>query len=362
MDNSLLPLTVYGSNISYFTGKLETYLRAKGIPYQLEPMLGPRIWRLVERETGAGQMPAVQLADGRWMTDTTPMIAWLEKQSPDPPIVPRDPVQLFFSLLLEDYADEWLWRPAMHYRWYSAAGAMFASRHLAEELLTEIPVPGMLKRWNLRRRQRGYTTGDGVDEGNRSQVEAIYLNNLAWLNGILEQRMFLLGNSPSLVDIAFMGPMLRHFSQDPVPAEIMRLQAPAVFEWVARLWNGAPKRTRGDWVSGVPEDWNVFLDDIGAIYLPYLCDNADAVAAGKKRFASTVGGACYHNAMASPYRVWGLGQLREHFTALSQVQQDAVQARLEAHGCWEPLWRSQLPEHLVNQGIELPFGSNAKML
>ena len=31
--------------------------------------------------------------------------------------------------------------------------------------------------------------------------------------------------------------MLRHFGQDPTPAEIMRSRAPGVYEWVARMWN-----------------------------------------------------------------------------------------------------------------------------
>ncbi len=30
-------LTIYGTTASYFTGKLEAYLRAKGIAYRLEP-------------------------------------------------------------------------------------------------------------------------------------------------------------------------------------------------------------------------------------------------------------------------------------------------------------------------------------
>jgi hypothetical protein len=32
-----------------------------------------------------------------------------------------------------------------------------------------------------------------------------------------------------------MGPMLRHFGQDPTPADIMRNRAPGVYEWVARM-------------------------------------------------------------------------------------------------------------------------------
>ena len=35
-----------------------------------------------------------------------------------PSTLTGDPVADFFSLLLEDWADEYLWRPAMYYRWF----------------------------------------------------------------------------------------------------------------------------------------------------------------------------------------------------------------------------------------------------
>jgi hypothetical protein len=75
------PLRVYGSKISYFTGKLEAYLRYKEIPYTFVPMT-PLVRNKVGRRTGTTQMPAVELPDGRWMTDTTPMLAWFESQHP----------------------------------------------------------------------------------------------------------------------------------------------------------------------------------------------------------------------------------------------------------------------------------------
>ncbi len=363
MTSALFPLKLYGSDISYFTGKLEMCLRAKGISYEFIPMTGPRVWQSVKRATGADQMPAVTLADGRWLTDTTPIMAWLEEQLPSPPLYPTDPEQRFFSLLLEDYADEWLWRPAMHYRWYSSEGAMFASRHLAQELLAGVPLPGPLKRFYLRRRQRGgYTQGDGVSRDNRKQVEAAYHDNLAWLSTVLQERPYLLGNSPSLVDIAFMGPMFRHFSLDPVPAEIMRQKAPAVFEWIARLWNCGPDGLRGDWLTGIPDDWSPWLDEIGKVYLPYLCENALAVARGKQRFSPNVAGVRYPRARVSDYRVWCLLQLRGHFNALSPDAAERVRQRLEHHGCWEPLWRIEPLECDVNRDVSPPFGTDAKML
>ena len=37
-DQSILPIRFYGSNISYFSGKLEMYFRVRGIPYEWHTM------------------------------------------------------------------------------------------------------------------------------------------------------------------------------------------------------------------------------------------------------------------------------------------------------------------------------------
>jgi hypothetical protein len=171
-----------------------------------------------------------------------------------------------------------------------------------------------------------------------------------------------LGSSPSLADIAFMGPLFRHFSQDPAPAEIMRQAAPEVWEWVARVWNCGPVAATGDWLTGIPQDWAPWLDDIGRSYLPYLNDNAEAVRAGKKHFTSNAGGVIYSNARASPYRVWCLEQLRAGFRALPAKSAERVRQLLQQHGCWESLWHIDRLETQVNHAVQPPFGTNAKML
>ena len=127
-------IKLYGSRISYYTGKMEGYLRYKEIPFEFV-VLNPGLTRMLRDKTGAGQMPAVELADGRIMTDTTPMIAWFEETYPNPPVIPRDPVQRFFYLFLEDYAEEWLWRPAMHYRWSYKQDRLLLSRKIVDELM-----------------------------------------------------------------------------------------------------------------------------------------------------------------------------------------------------------------------------------
>ena len=67
-DQGNAPLTLLGSNISYFTGKMENYLRLKQIPYRLESMQFPAERKVLEWELGVMQMPAIILPDGRYMT------------------------------------------------------------------------------------------------------------------------------------------------------------------------------------------------------------------------------------------------------------------------------------------------------
>lgn len=359
----LQPIVLHGSNISYFTGKMENYFRVRDIPYELRSMQFPGDRKKLEKALGLMQMPALQLGDGRWMTDTTKIIQWFEASYPQNGLVPDDPVQRFVCLLLEDWADEWWWRPAMHYRWHNPEGAHFASRHLAAELMPQVPVPGAIKRLMLRTRQRsGYTTGDGITAKSVAGVEAMFLRLLGQLQAIFSDRPFVFGGRPSLADIALSGPFFRHFALDPVPLEIIRQRAPAVLEWVARLWNTRMDQCTGAWLQGIPGDLGPLLDDIGDAYLPYLCANVDAVAAGNSRFDVEVGGVAYRRARYSRYRVWCLQELRSHYLALPGQAQAGVRALLEQHACWEPLWRHQCLPLLSGQEEGLPFRGDTKMI
>jgi glutathione S-transferase len=348
------PLRVYGSEVSYFTGKLEAYLRYKEIPYT-------RIGAPPRRVPGPGpavaQMPAVELADGRWMTDSTPIIAWLETRLPEPAVIPRDPLQAFFSRLVEDYADEWLWRPAMHYRWDYRADALLLRRKLADEVAGDVPLPALLKRIAISTRQRRlFTQGDGVSRRTWDHVEGVYLQTLEQLAAIFEDRPYLLGDRPSLADFGFFGSMFRHFGQDPTPSTIMRERAPGVYAWVARVWNARATREAGDLVAGIPDDWGPILDQIGGAYLPHLCANAEAWKAGQRRFSQEVQGVRYEHMRTARYRVWCLELLRAHFDALPDAARPRARALLEAHQCWEPLWRVEdTASGLDEEGAAAPF-------
>ena len=66
------------------------------------------------------------------------------------------------------------------------------------------------------------------------------------------------------------------------PSAAVPATAPAVYEWVARLWNARGSQADGEVLGRVPDDWGPILDAIGSAYLPYLCANAEAWKAGRR--------------------------------------------------------------------------------
>jgi len=349
-------LTVYGSKVSYFTGKLEGYLRYKEIPYRYQAMTDEYFNRIIPEKTGARQMPAVEFADGRWATDSTPLIDWLEGEYTHSSIMPADPQQAFICRLIEDYGDEWLWRPAMHYRWSYYQGRQLLGIILTEELLGNVRAPAWLKRWQIRRRQRRhFVVEDGVTAATRAHVEQGYSNILALMEAILATRPFIFGDKPTLADIGLFGPMFRHFSQDPDPAEIMRQTAPGVFAWVGRMWNARASQISGELVAGIPEDILPLLKEIGDTHLQNLVANAQAWGEQQKRYKVVLQGTRYADLPVSRYRCWCLEQLQQHFKQLPPQASEATRQLLEANRCWEPLWQVPEPGSRYDPEKNAPF-------
>lgn len=330
------PLIVHGTDCSYYTGKLEAYLRAKGLDYRLEPFTERSMARCA-RHTGVVQIPQVECPDGSWLADTTLIIEYLEGVHPVPALSPRAPAAAFVSVLLEDFADEWLWRPAMHYRWSFPENARYMSGWLAEHA-ADRRAPQWLKRRFWRHRQYGtFVAGDGVDARTRAAVEASYLDTLDALEAIFARRSFVLGERPTEADFGFFASMFRHFACDPVPGRVMRTRAPGVHEWVARMWNATPARVaRGPLPETIPEGLEPLLRMVTKIYLPYLAANAGAHARGETRVRYTVQGVTFEEPV-KPYRVWCRDRLQRRFVQLEPADRRAVEAALGSSAAVEDL-------------------------
>jgi len=319
-------LVVYGTDCSYYTGKLEAYLRAKGIPYRLEAFDEANMRRCA-RYTGVLQIPQVECPDGSWLVDTTLIIEYFERVRPEPAVTPRDPAVAFVAKLVEDYADEWLWRPAMHYRWSFPRNARLMGTWLAEHIAR--PAPQWFKRLYWMRRQLGtFVRGDGVNADTRAAVEASYLATLDTLEAIFARRPFVLGARPTEADFGYFASLFRHFFSDPVPGRIMRERAPGVHEWVARMWNLNPERVAAmPLVASLPADLGELGAFIAGVYLPYLDANASAYARGEKQVRYEVQGVAFVEPV-KPYRVWCRDRLRGRLVELDDAARRQVRSVL----------------------------------
>ena len=351
------PYHVYLMDLSYFSGKLEAYLRWKEIPYERVEVGWREMQRVLLPNTGLMKVPTVRTPEGLWLQDSTPIIDWMEERHPAGAVVPEDPFQAFFVRLAEDHADEWMWRPALHYRWSFAPDARLLGERIADEVMKDVPIPRRLRAAFVRRRQRQvYVRGDGVTAETRPHVEAAYRRAIAQLTAILRGGRYLLGDRPSLADFGFFASMFRHFALDPTPSRIMRDEAPDVLAWVARLWSARASLEKGDPppAGTLPQGWETLLREIGETHLPYLHANAVAWREGRRRFDWTVQGVTYRATPVVRYRVWCRERLQDHFQALPPSVKPAVRSVLQETGAWEPLWAGGIVRSRLHEGAKPP--------
>lgn len=327
-------LRVHGLDLSYFTGKLEAYLRLKNIPYELVEM-DTADFKRCGTLTGVAQMPQVEWQAGQWLSDTTLIIEFLEKQYPAHSVLPSALHMAFLAQLLEDFGDEWLWRPALYYRWAHATDARLMSHRLGQGMLRDVPLPLFLRRWAILNRQRfHFLWRDGVRPSTAQRIQGHYLETLDALEGLFRRQPFLLGLRPTLADIGLYGSMFRHFFCDPTPASIMRKQAPAVHEWVARLWN-----TQLEDYSKVcmPTDCNEALNPLLNIvtreFLPYMQANEAALLAGQSQFRFNSQGTLF-KLPVQRYRAWRFQRLRTRWQALPAEAQQQLDRRFPELRTW----------------------------
>ncbi len=336
-NDSLAPYTLYKSDVSYFSGKLEAYMNYKGIPHNSVDMNLKNMNQVVEN-TGVKKVPAVKTADNSWLFDTTPMLQWFEKRYPQNPILPQDPALRFIALLLEDYGDEWLWRPAMWWRWMPRASRWAVGYRIGAEI-----APSLLARpmgWYFGRRQlKEWLWDDGMTRKNEADVRDMLYREFEFLEPLLEEQPYLLGSHPSAADFGFFASLFRHFGNDPESAEVVRRQAPNTYEWLARLWNSNPKKLPREQVWTWPKGkmWHALLERIAKDYLPYLQQNAKAFSDGQKRFKHVGNTFEFKNSKTTHYRVYCREVLQQEFNQLSSADQARVNELFSAHGGLEAL-------------------------
>ena len=217
----------------------------------------------------------------------------------------------------------------MHYRWSFLRDREHASGHLVDEMLPDVPTPrDALRKMMVERQLGGFVTRDGVTDETRGHVEATAMAAYDQLEAILAERPFLLGERRTIADFGFVGPMLRHFAQDPTPAELMRRRAPRLFTWVARMWEASPDPADAALIRSIDPPLSALVREACETHMVQLRDNARGFAAGTSHFESTIQGCPYTHLPVSRYRVWCLEELRREWSALDDAARESVRAHL----------------------------------
>jgi len=230
-------LIFFAQEASFFSAMVRPMLRYKKISY-IEPLYIKGIFSDVFRKTGSVQMPQIETTQGVIIQDTTLICDYLEDNYPEKSMLPTSPIQLTVSRIIQEFANDFMILPAMHYRWnfkltnwkicYYEFAQMAIPRYLF--FLKPIVAANITPKIEMAYRKMG-----GLDKDFLPEIEKWYLNFLEKLNVHFSHHKYLLGNKPSIADCALMGPLYAHLGRDAYPKKIMLRVAPKVYQWVRRM-------------------------------------------------------------------------------------------------------------------------------
>jgi glutathione S-transferase len=237
-------ITLFGTPHSLYTGKARAYLRKQGLAYREVLPSDPRFSSLILPAIGRMMIPVILLDDGTIIQDTTDIIDWGRNQGLEAiASLPATPVRKLTALALDLFGTQGLTRAAMHYRWsYRDQQAKFLN-HEFGLTLRAAGVQGEALDGQLAKMMaffHGYLPKLGVNEDTIPAIEASYLDLMASLNAHFERCPYALGSSPTIADYGLVAPLWAHLGRDPVPADLMKRQAPSLFRWAERMQASDP--------------------------------------------------------------------------------------------------------------------------
>jgi hypothetical protein len=174
--------------------------------------------------------------------------------------------------VIEDVADEWLYRAAVGSRWFFTENGSVGGYELAREISAEIPAPCDQVLAMVRAHMSSSCAPMGVtEESIGAWIDEVLKPWLRVLGAHLEQRPFLFGERPSLADFAVFGGSAAHLLNDPLCRRWTEETGPAVVKHAHRLLEPEPD-TFGNWAdpTELPETLIALLADSGRIYLPWV--------------------------------------------------------------------------------------------
>lgn len=230
-------ITLFQFEISPYCDKIRRVLQWKRQPYRIEEIPLSQALTRVRKLNPAGKLPCLE-HNGRLIGDSTDIAHYLEREFPEPPLVPKDPQLRGLCHVFEDWADESLYFYEMRLR--------FTLPHNARRWIPELTKhdPRWMKTvatYFIPRMMRGVLSRQGVGrksvEGVLGDVERHVTAIGDWLGG----RDWLVGDALSLADLSVFSQLACIHGADE-GARIIRSSRP-VAEWMARVDRATAKAT-----------------------------------------------------------------------------------------------------------------------
>ncbi|MFN3312854.1 MAG: glutathione S-transferase family protein [Hyphomonas sp.] len=278
---------LFGAETSPYSLKVRSALRFKGLDFEW-------IARTASNEAAFRELaatPTVPLLiapDGTANQDSTEILAALETGHAEPPAQPDDAALAAISLILEEYADEWLNKAMFQQRWGQLPDRDAAALRVLVQL-------------NGGKRPRAYKAATtqiagrmtarlplvGADPDNAVTLETSFRRFALRLNTHLKDHLFIFGGHPSAADFAIAA-QYQQMLTDPTPAAWLTDHAPFVVAWCGHMDDPKASGPYADLETLRPTLLPLFDGEVSNTFLPWAKANTASALRGKKRFSVTL--------------------------------------------------------------------------
>jgi glutathione S-transferase len=284
-----------GSEMSFFTRKLEAQLRCQQIPWRYRFKTEARKAEL-EAKAGTHFIPLLMTPE-RWLIhDTIAIGPMLSDRFRERAVVPETPLQRACCYILEDAFNHWLGRVCVHSRWcypdnVAWVGPRFGANMMLDRSIDEplsddeleqlAPIgPMMYEGFG-----KNVCAVNGVGPDQAAAVQGDFKNMLDALAVHFADNDFLLGNRPCLADFALAGASKAHFVCDPEPESWLGEHRDMLRKYTERFFGDWPNEL-ATWTADdqVPETLSAVLGYLQGSYYQSAPANIAAGLAGEKYY------------------------------------------------------------------------------
>ncbi|MEM8921261.1 MAG: glutathione S-transferase family protein, partial [Pseudomonadota bacterium] len=269
---------LFGAETSAYSSKLRSYLRYKGVDHEWTPRTAAS-----EADLSAAArfktLPVLVTSSGHAVHDTTPMMEALEADQPEPSAVPETQAAAMIAAVLEDYADLWLSKAVMQYRWGRRKDQKeAAARAVAEYYGDDMPDDRKAQEKTAIERMTAEMPRIGLTPDVGGVVEKSFKRFVKLLNAHLERHLYLFGGRPCLADFALAG-QLSQMLKDPTPAKIIEKDGPFVKAWCEFMDDPKPGGPFEPLEECLDTLTSIFKKEVCITFLPWAAANLEAAYA-----------------------------------------------------------------------------------